>query len=58
MAFDNLLLGRDRDGRVALVTINRPKVLNALNTPTLDELRRGERSRGAIDGGRHLTCAR
>ncbi|OFW29929.1 MAG: hypothetical protein A3H97_03850 [Acidobacteria bacterium RIFCSPLOWO2_02_FULL_65_29] len=40
MAFDNLLLGRDRDGRVALVTINRPKVLNALNTPTLDELRR------------------
>ena len=38
MAFDNLLL--ERDGAVALVTINRPQVLNALNTQTLDELRR------------------
>jgi enoyl-CoA hydratase/carnithine racemase len=38
MAFDNLLL--ERDGAIAIVTINRPKVLNALNTQTLDELRR------------------
>src|SRR3989441_1495322 len=38
MAFDNLLL--ERDGAVAIVTVNRPKVLNALNAPTLDELRR------------------
>jgi enoyl-CoA hydratase len=38
MAFDNLLF--ERDGAVAIVTINRPKVLNALNTQTLDELRR------------------
>ena len=38
MAFDNLLL--DRDGAVAIVTINRPKVLNAVNAQTLDELRR------------------
>src|SRR2546426_11570109 len=38
MAFDNLLL--ERDGAIAIVTVNRPKVLNALNTPTLDELRR------------------
>jgi enoyl-CoA hydratase/carnithine racemase len=38
MAFDNLLL--ERDGAIAIVTINRPKVLNALNTQTIDELRR------------------
>ena len=38
MAFDNLLL--ERDNAVALVTINRPQVLNAINTATLDELRR------------------
>ena len=38
MAFDNLLL--ERDGAVAIVTINRPTVLNALNAATIDELRR------------------
>ena len=38
MSFDNLLI--ERDGAVATVTVNRPKVLNALNTQTLDELRR------------------
>ncbi len=38
MAFDNLLI--ERDGATAIVTINRPRVLNALNTQTLDELRR------------------
>ncbi len=38
MSFENLLI--DREGPVAIVTINRPKVLNALNTQTLDELRR------------------
>ena len=35
---ENLLI--ERDGAVAVITINRPKVLNALNTPTMDELRR------------------
>src|SRR5438034_1812049 len=41
MSFDNLLLERDGPGdRVALVTINRPKVLNALDSQTIDELRR------------------
>src|SRR5262245_11121764 len=38
MSFDNLLV--ERDGAIAILTINRPKVLNALNTQTLDELRR------------------
>jgi len=38
MAFDNLLL--ERDGAIAVLTIARPHVLNALNTSTLDELRR------------------
>ena len=35
---ENLLV--ELDGAVAIVTVNRPKVLNALNSPTLDELRR------------------
>ena len=30
----------ERDGAVAVITVNRPKVLNALNSETLDELRR------------------
>jgi len=38
MAFDTLLY--ERDDAVAIVTINRPKVLNALNAQTIDELRR------------------
>jgi enoyl-CoA hydratase len=38
MAFENLTL--DRDGAVAVLTITRPQVLNALNTQTMDELRR------------------
>jgi enoyl-CoA hydratase len=36
MDFENLTV--ERDGAVAVVTINRPKVLNALNTQTMDEL--------------------
>ncbi len=38
MSFENLLI--ERDQAVATLTINRPKVLNALNMQTLDELRR------------------
>ena len=37
MVFDNLLF--ECDGPVASVTINRPAVLNALDTHTFDELR-------------------
>jgi enoyl-CoA hydratase len=36
--FENLLLSRD--GALASITINRPQVLNALDSQTLDELRR------------------
>jgi enoyl-CoA hydratase len=36
MAYENLLV--ERDDAVLTITINRPKVLNALNGPTLDEL--------------------
>ena len=35
---ENLIV--ETDAGVAIVTVNRPKVLNALNTQTLDELRR------------------
>ena len=38
MSFATLLV--ERDGAVAVVTINRPKVLNALNTETIDDLER------------------
>jgi enoyl-CoA hydratase/carnithine racemase len=38
MSFENLLI--ERDAGVVVLTVNRPKVLNALNTQTLDELRR------------------
>jgi len=35
---ENILF--ERDGGIATITVNRPKVLNALNAQTLDELRR------------------
>ena len=38
MTFENLLF--EREGAIATLTINRPAVLNALNSATLDELRR------------------
>ncbi len=38
MAYENLLV--ERDGAVLIITINRPKVLNALNGPTIAELDR------------------
>jgi len=38
MTFDTLVL--ERDGAIATIAISRPKVLNALNSQTIDELRR------------------
>lgn len=38
MSYANLLLARE--GNLAVVTLNRPAVLNALNAETMDELRR------------------
>jgi enoyl-CoA hydratase len=46
----NLLL--ERDGPVAIVTVNRPAVLNALNTQTMDELRHTILALGRDDGAR------
>src|SRR6202521_2286523 len=39
LALANVLYAKK--GSVAYVTVNRPKVLNALNTPTWSELRKG-----------------
>lgn len=38
MAYENLIVERDSDASVLVVTLNRPKVLNALNAATLREL--------------------
>jgi enoyl-CoA hydratase len=53
MTFDNLVVARE--GAVALVTIDRPKVLNALDTRTLDELRRAVLELGRDDQVRALS---
>src|SRR5580765_2136703 len=52
MPFDNLLI--ERDGAVAIITINRPKVLNALNVSTLDDLRRAVLELKRDDGVRSI----
>lgn len=52
MTFDNLLI--DRDGAVAVVTLNRPKVLNALNGPTLTELEAAMATLKADEGVRAI----
>ena len=50
MSFENLLL--ERDGAVLVVTLNRPKVLNALNAQTLAELGEVIADAGTDDGVR------
>ena len=52
MSFETLLV--ERDGAVASVTINRPKVLNALNTHTIDELERAMRELRSDDAVRAI----
>ena len=49
MAFENLLV--DRDGAVLILTINRPKVLNALNGADARRARPGDRRRAGRCGG-------
>jgi enoyl-CoA hydratase len=44
----------EREGAVQIVTINRPKVLNALNTQTIDELERVIREAGQDEGVRAI----
>jgi len=50
MTFDNLLL--THDGPVATLTVNRPKVLNALNRQTVEELGRAALGLAADDSVR------
>jgi enoyl-CoA hydratase len=52
MSFETLLV--ERDGAVAIVTINRPKVLNALNTATMEELAQAMQALGADEGVRAI----
>ncbi|MEO7728441.1 MAG: hypothetical protein ABIS45_14395 [Burkholderiales bacterium] len=38
MTFQNIILEHADGGKVGVLTVNRPKALNALNAATLDEL--------------------
>jgi enoyl-CoA hydratase len=52
MAYENLLV--ERDGAILAITINRPKVLNALNAPTIAEIDRAMQEAAADDGVRAI----
>lgn len=52
MEFENLLLSQK--GTTAIVTVNRPKVLNALNPQTIEELDRAFTQLGQDDGVRAI----
>ncbi|GAB4460569.1 MAG: enoyl-CoA hydratase [Anaerolineae bacterium] len=48
MPYDNILVSSE--GRVGVVQINRPKAMNALNTPTMQEIAAAMRAFDADDG--------
>ncbi len=50
MAYENILV--EKKGSVAVVTVNRPKVLNALSSPTLEEIGAAFREIGRDDSVR------
>jgi enoyl-CoA hydratase len=52
MSFETLLV--ERDGATAVVTVNRPKVLNALNTQTVNELQQVMQQLQQDDGVRAI----
>src|SRR3954465_8554466 len=52
MTFENLLI--ERDDAVAVVTFNRPKVLNALNAQTLSDLENAIAAFKAVPGVRAI----
>ena len=52
MTFENVTV--ERDGAIAIVTINRPKVLNALNSQTMDELAAAMSGLGADESVRAI----
>lgn len=54
MTFETLLV--ERDGAVAVVTVNRPKVLNALNHQTIDELSKAMRDLKEDSGVRAIVA--
>ena len=46
LALANVLY--EKKGSIAYVTVNRPKVLNALNTPTWSDLKRPSKTPGTM----------
>lgn len=54
MAYENLIVDRDADAGILVITLNRPKVLNALNAATLGELRQAIDAAAADAGVRAI----
>lgn len=52
MSYENILV--DRDGNIAVITINRPQVLNALNVKTIEDLNEALEDLAADDAVRAI----